>query len=100
MTTQDTGGTVASDATAAVIALVPRNITRDQFAVAALIGAGALLIMSLRKGLRGIGPIELTGSSVGAAEWFGYLLVVGGTIRVIQTQYPDSAVARGLAFIY
>lgn len=101
MTTQDgTGTTGTGNAKAQVLQLVPRNVTRDQFAVAALVASGALMLWGLRRGMRGIGPIELTGSMVGAAEWFAYLLTVGGTIRVIQTQYPDSAAARALAFIY
>ena len=62
MTTNDGGSNkAAADAKAQVLSLVPKNVTRDQFAVAALVGAGAVGLWGLRRGMRGIGPIELTG---------------------------------------
>ena len=90
MTTEQTGRVIP----------FPTTLNRDQAAVAAMIGVGALGIWALRKGMRGIGPIELTGSMVGATEWLAYLLVVGGTIRTIQTKYPDAAFSRAMSFIY
>ena len=61
MTTQD--GNDTPTAQAQIISLVPRNVSRDQFAVASLVATGALLLWGLRRGMRGIGPIELTGSN-------------------------------------
>lgn len=87
-------------AAATVVELIPKNVNRDQAAVAALILGGAVMLYGLRRGMRGIGPIELTGSMVGAAEFLAYLIVVGGTIRTLQTRFPDHAVSRALAFIY
>lgn len=74
-------------------------ITPETLAVAGVIGAGLLILISLRKGLKGIGDFQLTGSALGAVEWFAYAAVVGGTVRVLQTQYPDSKIINAIAFV-
>jgi hypothetical protein len=72
----------------------------DETAVAVMILAGLGILYAVRKGVRGLGPIELAGSTLSAVEFLGYLLVVGGTVRVISTRYPENPLARALGFVY
>jgi hypothetical protein len=72
----------------------------SEVAVAGVILGGAALLWALRRGLKGLGPVELAGSTLSGLEFFGYLMVVGGTIRVLQTQFPDNPVLAAINFIY
>lgn len=68
--------------------------------VALTIAAGVGILYMLRKGMKGIGDFQLTGSTVGAVEWAAYAAVVGGTFRVLQANFPESKVVQALAFVY
>lgn len=72
----------------------------DEVAVAAVIVGGLVILWGIRKGVKGLGPIELAGSTLSAVEFLGYLMVVGGTVRVVSHRYPDSPLSRALGFVY
>jgi hypothetical protein len=72
----------------------------DEVAVATVILGGLGVLYLIRKGVKGLGPVELVGSTLSAIEFAGYLVVVGGTIRVITTRYPENPLARALSFVY
>jgi hypothetical protein len=68
--------------------------------VAILIAGGALILYSLRKGMKGIGPVQLTGSGISGVEFAAYLVVVGGIIRTAQATWPDNPIVKATAFVY
>jgi hypothetical protein len=70
-------------------------VSGDQAAVAAAIVGGLVLLAVIRRGAK-VGPVQLTGSAVGAAEWLGYALVVGGTMRTAATLWPDNGFVRAV----
>lgn len=72
-----------------------RMIDGDQAAVAAAIVGGLVLLYAIRRGVR-VGPVALTGSALGAAEWLGYALVVGGTLRTAATIWPENGLVRAV----
>lgn len=72
----------------------------DAVMVAAVMGGSLLALYGLRRGLRGIGPIELTGSGISGVEFAAYLMVVGGMIRTLQATFPDNPVVKATAFLY
>lgn len=72
----------------------------EEGAVALLIGGSLLGLWLLRRGLKGIGPVQLTGSGIGGAEFAFYLMTVGGIIRTAQATWPDNPVVKATAFIY
>ena len=76
------------------------NAGSETLAVATVIGAGLVTLTLLRKGLGGLGDFQLRASTLGAVEWLAYAAVVGGTIRVLQTNYPDSKIVNALGFVY
>ena len=76
------------------------NSGSETLAVAAVIGGGLVTLALLRKGLGGLGDVQLRASTLGALEWLAYAAVVGGTIRVLQTNYPDSKLVSALGFVY
>jgi hypothetical protein len=86
-----------------VLRLIPGGASpsKDELAVAGwIVGAVAGLYL-LRKGLKGIGPIELVGSTASGLEFAGYLIVVGAALRTLQTHLdPESSVSRALSYIY
>lgn len=69
-------------------------------AVGGVILGGLATLYLLRRGLRGIGDLQLTGSALSAVEWAAYAAVVGGTLRVAQTAFPDNKVVQALGFVY
>ena len=73
---------------------------REEVAVALLMVGGLATLWALRKGMRGIGPLQLTGSAVSGVEFAAYLVVVGGMIRVAQATWPENPVVKASAFIY
>ena len=72
----------------------------EEGSVALLIAGGLVGLFALRKGLKGIGPIQLTGSGIAGAEFLFYLLVVGGMIRTAQATWPENPIVKATAFIY
>ena len=72
----------------------------SELSVALVILGGLGTLYAIRKGLVGIGDLRLTGSTIGAIEWLAYAAVVGGSLRVAQTQFPDSEILKALAFVY
>ena len=76
------------------------NDAGSELAVALVIAGGLGTLYAIRKGLVGIGDLRLTGSTVGAIEWLAYAAVVGGTLRVLSTQYPDNPIIGALGFVY
>jgi hypothetical protein len=72
----------------------------DELIVAGVILGGMATLYALRKGMKGIGDFQLTGSTVGALEWAAYAAVVGGTIRVLQANFPENKIVRAVSFIY
>lgn len=72
----------------------------DEMAVAGVMVGSALALYGLRRGLTGVGQLQLTGSAVRGVEFAAYLLLVGGVIRTLQTQFPESRIARAVNYIY
>lgn len=75
------------------------NSDGSNVAVAAVIGGGLVTLWALRRGMKGIGDFQLTGSAVGAVEWLAYMAVVSGTIRVLSVNYPDNPIVQALTFV-
>jgi hypothetical protein len=77
-----------------------QRASSDELAVALTILAGLGALVAIRRGVKGLPGVELAGSTLSAVEFTGYLFVVGGTLRVLTTRFPDSAFARAVNFIY
>jgi len=93
---QNARGTVVDFA-----ALRPGGDTPDSTTVAyaGLIVGGVALLYVIRKGFLGGPDNSLIGSTTGALQWFGYYLVVVGTVRVLQLRTGDTAVGRALGVL-
>ena len=99
MTMRDNNDTQAVNPIARMIPGVS-NDAGSEVSVAVLILAGLGTLYAIRRGLLGIGDLRITGSAVGALEWLAYAAVVGGSLRVLSTQFPDSEVIKALNFVY
>jgi len=75
-------------------------VTSDQVALAGLMLGALGVLIALRKGMRGIGPIELTGSTVAGVEFAALLMLVGSGVRLVEIYTADRPVGRALSFIY
>ncbi len=91
----------AQDQTTGIVLPFPKaaEVTPDQWALAAILlgSLGALIV--LRKGMKGIGPIELTGSTISGIEFTAMFLIVGTGVRLVQIYTADRPIGRALAFI-
>lgn len=83
------------------LADLARNINMGEpMAVAAVVGLGLATLYALNRGFRGIGDFQLTGSTVRGIEWAANAMVVGGTLRVLQANFPENRFVQALAFVY
>lgn len=76
------------------------SLQSEPIAVALVLAGGLVSLAILRKGMKGIGDLQLFASTMGAVEWLAYAAVVGGTLRVAQINFPDNKLVQALAFIY
>ncbi len=76
------------------------SVTPDQVALAVLMLGSLGTLAALRKGMKGIGPIELTGSTVAGVEFAALFILVGAAFRLAQIQLADTPLGRALAFIH
>jgi len=76
------------------------NLQSEPIAVALVLAGGLVSLAILRKGMKGIGDLQLFASTMGAVEWLAYAAVVGGALRVAQINFPDNKLVQALAFIY
>jgi len=75
------------------------TVTADQWALAGLMLGSLGTLILLRKGMKGIGPLELTGSTVAGVEFLAMFILAGSTIRLAQIYTADRPIGRALAFI-
>lgn len=76
------------------------EVTADQWALAALLLGSLGTLVALRKGMKGIGPLELTGSTIAAVEFAAMLMLIGTAVRQVQIYTADKPIGRALAFVY
>jgi hypothetical protein len=76
------------------------NMQSENLAVAIVLAGGLVSLALLRKGMKGIGDLQLFASAMGAVEWLAYAAIVGGTLRVAQINFPENKLVQALAFIY
>lgn len=72
----------------------------QELAVAGVLLGSLGLLWAFRKGFRGLPGVELSGSAARGVEFAAYLMVVGGTLRVLSIQFPNSNVAKAINFLY
>jgi len=72
----------------------------NEWAVAGIVLVSLGALYGFRKGIKGIGDMQLSGSAVRGVEFAAYLMIVGATIRTLQTQFPKSAFAKAVNYIY
>jgi len=75
-------------------------LNADQLALAAIMLGSLGILVALRKGMKGIGPIELTGSTVSGVEFAALLMLVGSGVRLTEIYTAGTPFGRALAFIY
>ena len=76
------------------------SLQSEPIAVALVLAGGLVSLAILRKGLKGVGDLQLFASTMGAVEWLAYAAVVGGGLRIAQINFPDNKLVQALAFIY
>jgi len=98
MTTKERDTEAPSNVIQLPVAL--NSLTADQIALAAIMLGSLGALVALRKGMKGIGPIELTGSTVSGVEFAALLMLVGSGIRLIEIYTAGTPFGRALSFVY
>lgn len=71
-----------------------------EITMALLVLGSMAALYGIRRGVKGLGPVELAGSTLSAAEFAAYLIVVGTILRLVTIQWADRPIGKALSFIY